>query len=193
MTIYDKYLIWGDNLPGLKNYLQNLASAKTLANDSVYKVSVKSGQPNANFYLYAKVPKVFSLKDVLLKPELSVRVSASEDVFRKFSTFRWQFTISDQMVKNQITLRYDPNLKEEPQAIWQLKLDAPLVGRPRLVLNHKDLANREIIVSDKENNVYLISKEGVILWKMNLPGELMSEIHQIDLYPQQPVPVHVQH
>ncbi len=182
LTIYDKYLIWGDNLPGLKNYLQNLASAKTLANDSVYKVSVKSGQPNANFYLYAKVPKVFSLKDVLLKPELSVRVSASEDVFRKFSTFRWQFTISDQMVKNQITLKYDPNLKEEPQAIWQLKLDAPLVGRPRLVLNHKDLANREIIVSDKQNNVYLISKEGVILWKMNLPGELMSEIHQIDLY-----------
>jgi hypothetical protein len=182
LTIYDKYLIWGDNLPGLKNYLQSLASAKTLANDSVYKVSVKSGQPNANFYLYAKVPKVFSLKDVLLRPELSTSISANEEVFRKFSTLRWQFTISDQMVKNQVSLKYEPNLKEEPQAIWQLKLDAPLVDKPRMVLNHKDPANRELILCDKQNNIYLINKEGTILWKLNLPEELMSEIYQIDLY-----------
>jgi hypothetical protein len=181
-VLYRKYLIWGDNLPGLKGYLQSLVSEKTLANDSVYKEYTKNGQLKANFYLYAKVPKVFRLKDVLLKPELSANLSSSEEVIRKFSTFSWQLSVSGSMIKNRVNLKYDPNIKEEPQAIWQLKLDAPLAQKPKLVLNHKDLANREMIVCDKLNNVYLINKEGSILWKMNMPDQIISEIYQIDLF-----------
>jgi hypothetical protein len=182
IVLYRKYLVWGDNLPGLKGFLQSLTSEKTLANDSIYKDYVKKGQAKANFYLYAKVPKVFRLKDVLLKSELSTQLSASEESIRKFSTFSWQFSVSGNMIKNRINLKYDPNIKEEPQALWQIKLDSPLAQKPKLVLNHKDLANREMIVCDKQNNVYLISKEGTILWKMNIPGEIISEIHQIDLF-----------
>ena len=184
-VLYRKYLIWGDNLPGLKSYLQSLVSEKTLANDSIYKEYTKNGQSKANFYLYAKVPKVFRLKEVLLKPELSANLSANEEVIHKFSTFSWQLSVSGNMIKNSINLKYDPNLKEEPQAIWQVKLDAPLAQMPKFVLNHKDLANREMIVCDKENNVYLINKEGSILWKMNLPEAIVSEIHQIDIYQNQ--------
>lgn len=182
LTIYRKYLIWGDNLPGLKNYLQNLVAEKTLANDSVYKVFSKNNQTNANFYVYGKIPKIFRLKDALLKREISSSLSASEEVIRKFSTFSWQYSASGKMVEHRINLKYDPNYKEEPEAIWQLKLDAPLAQKPKIVLNHKDPANREVIVTDKENNVYLVDKEGVVLWKVKLPEPIISEIHQIDLY-----------
>lgn len=182
LAIYEKYLVWGDNLGGLKNYLQNLAAAKTLATDSVYKAYTTGRQANPNFYMYAKVPKFFRLKDYLLKPEISANLSGSEEVIRKYSTFSWQYSVSGNMIKNLVNLKYDPAYKEEPQAVWQVKLDAPLVGTPKLVLNHKDMANREVIVRDKASNVYLISKDGIILWKINIPGEIVSEIHQIDLY-----------
>ncbi|MDP3434541.1 MAG: hypothetical protein Q8T04_16495 [Bacteroidota bacterium] len=181
-TLYRKYLIWGDNLPGMKAYLQSLASEKTLANDSIYKVYSKNNQPKTNFYVYAKIPKVFRLKDGLLKKDLSAKLTTNEEVFRKFSTFSWQFSVSGNMVENKINLKYDPNVKEEPEAIWQLKLDAPLAHKPTLVLNHRDLANREMIVSDKQNNIYLINKDGVILWKLNLPEPVISDIHLIDIY-----------
>ena len=39
-----------------------------------------------------------------------------------------------------------------------------------------------MIVCDKQNNVSLINKEGLVLWTINIPGEIVSEIHQIDLY-----------
>jgi hypothetical protein len=181
-VIYKKYLIWGDNLPGLKNYLQSLASEKTMANDSIYLAYSKNGQPTSNLSIYAKIPKVFKLKDAMLKPEISTTLSENEDVIRKFSTFSWQFSVSDNMIKNQIRLKYDPNVKEEPQAIWQLKLEAPLAQIPKMVLNHKDLQNREIIACDKQNNIYLINKDGLILWSMNIPGEIVSDILQVDLY-----------
>jgi outer membrane protein assembly factor BamB len=181
-VIYKKFLIWGDNLPGLKNYLQSLASEKTMANDSIYQAYAATGQANPNLSIYAKVPKVFRLKDAMLKPETSAMLSDNEDIIRKFSTFSWQFSISDNMIKNKVRLKYDPNVKEEPQAIWQLKLEAPLARKPKLVLNHKDLPNREVIVCDKQNNIYLINKDGVVLWNMNIPGEIVSDILQVDLY-----------
>ena len=181
-VLFERYLICGDNLPGLKSYLQSLVSEKTLANDSTYKSYTKSGQIKPNFYMYGKIPKVFRLKDALLKPEISAQLSADENIIRKFSTFSWQFSVSDNMIQNMISLKYEPKLKEEPEAIWQLKLDGQLAQKPKLGYNHKDLLNREVIVCDKQNNIYLINKEGNILWTMNLPGEIVSEIHQIDIY-----------
>ena len=181
-AFYQKYLIWGDNLPGMKSYLESLASGKTLANDSIYKDYIKSGQAKANFYLFARIPKVYRLKDVLLKPQLSANLSASEEAIRKFSTLSWQFSVSGHIIKNRIHLKYDPNIKEEPQAIWQLKLDAPLIKKPKLMVNHKDTDNREVIVCDRLQNVYLINKEGNILWKMTTPDPIISDIHQIDIY-----------
>ena len=181
-ALYEKYLICGDNLPGMKNYLQSLASGKTLANDSIYQANNNGSQPKPNFYLYSRIPKVFRLKEVLFKPEVSTMLSSNEDVIRKFSTFSWQFSVSDRMIKNRLSLKYDPNFKEEPQAIWQLKLEGKLVRKPVLVLNHKDLPNREVIVCDNQNNVSLINKEGLVLWTINIPGEIMSDIHQTDLY-----------
>jgi len=181
-ALYEKYLICGDNLPGMKSYLQSLASGKTLANDSIYQANNKESQPKPNFYLYSRIPKVFRLKDVLFKPEVSTTLSSNEDVIRKFSTFSWQFSVSDKMIKNRIALKYDPNFKEEPQAIWQLKLEGKLAKKPLLVLNHKDLPNREVIVCDNQNNLSLINKEGLVLWTINIPGEIISEIHQIDIY-----------
>jgi hypothetical protein len=181
-TLYEKYLICGDNLQGLKNYLQSVASEKTMAKDSVYQAYIRNTQPNPNFYLYSRIPKIFRLKDVLLKPAASLMLSENEDVIRKYSTFSWQFSVSDKMIKNRIRIKYDPLAKEEPQAVWQLKLDGQLAQTPKFVLNHKDLPNREIIVTDKNNNVSLINKEGLVLWTLNIPGEIISDIHQIDIY-----------
>jgi hypothetical protein len=181
-TIYRKYLICGDNLQGMKNYLQSLASGQILSKDSVYQKNKKEMQPNPNFYLYTRIPKIFRLKDALLRAEISEIIGKNEDVVGKFSIFSWQISASGDMVKNQLLLRYDPDIKEEPQSVWQLRLNGPLAQKPALVLNHKDMANREVIVCDKQNNLSLVNKEGQALWSINIPGEIISDIHQIDLY-----------
>jgi hypothetical protein len=181
-ALYEKYLIWGDNLQGMKNYLQSLSAEKTMANDSIYNEYTQNGQAKPNFYLYAKVPKIVRLKDQLLKPEMSKLIAGNEDIIRKFSTFSWQFSVADNMIKNRIHLRYDPYAREEPQAVWQLNLEASLAQKPKFGYNHKDLLNREVVVCDQQNNLYLINKEGLILWTIHIPGEIVSDIHQIDIY-----------
>lgn len=177
-----KYLICGNNSSGMKNYLQNLAAGKTLATDSTYQATIKNAQPNPNFFVYARIPKVFRLRNLLLKPETSADLANNEEIIRKYTVFSWQFSVSDDKIKNRINIHYDPNAKEEPQSVWQLKLDAPLAGTPELTLNHKDPANREIVVHDKQNHLSLIDRDGTVLWTIQLPDPIVSDIHQIDIY-----------
>lgn len=47
---------------------------------------------------------------------------------------------------------------------FQVKLDNDIATHPQFVLNHRT-KSKEIVVQDTENNLYLISSEGKILWK----------------------------
>ena len=86
-ALYEKYLICGDNLPGMKSYLQSLASGKTLDKDSTYQANNKESQAKPNFYLYSKIPKVFRLKDVLFRPEVSTMLSSKRRHHSKIQYF----------------------------------------------------------------------------------------------------------
>jgi hypothetical protein len=49
------------------------------------------------------------------------------------------------------------------------------------VTNHRT-GKKEIVVQDQENNLYLISTEGKVLWKKALQGRVQGDIQQVDIY-----------
>ncbi len=65
--------------------------------------------------------------------------------------------------------------------LFTVQLDAPLATVPQFVTDHRN-DKKEIVVQDNENNLYLISAEGKILWKKALEGRVQGRIEQIDLY-----------
>ena len=64
---------------------------------------------------------------------------------------------------------------------FQVKLDNDIATHPQFVLNHRT-KSKEIVVQDTENNLYLISSEGKILWKKALDSKIQGKITQVDLY-----------
>ena len=52
---------------------------------------------------------------------------------------------------------------------------------PQFVTNHIT-KQKEIVVQDVKNNLYLISNKGKILWKKQLQGAVLGKIEQIDIY-----------
>jgi hypothetical protein len=134
------------------------------------------------FYYFLNFSRAFYLKNYYLNEVVSNAVQNNEEALRKLYGLGWQFSVSSDEFLNNLYLKYDPVLKEEPQAIWQAKLDSTTSVKPQIVVNHRDKQNMEVIVQDNKNNLYLINKEGVILWKVNLPGKIMSSIYQIDYY-----------
>lgn len=62
-----------------------------------------------------------------------------------------------------------------------ITLDADLLTNPQFVNNHTN-SEKEVVVQDVNNNLYLISKDGKILWKKKLDGKILGRIEQIDTY-----------
>ena len=65
--------------------------------------------------------------------------------------------------------------------IYNLELDSDLTMNPQFVKNHRN-NKYEIVVQDQDNQLYLISTEGKVLWKKQLDGRIQGEIEQVDLY-----------
>lgn len=60
-------------------------------------------------------------------------------------------------------------------------LDAQLLSTPQTVKNHITKAY-DIAAQDVDNNLYLISSSGSVLWKKQLKGKILGKIEQIDMY-----------
>ena len=66
-------------------------------------------------------------------------------------------------------------------ALFSLQLDAEIHTDPQFVTNHRT-GKKEIVVQDVDNNLYLISTAGKVLWKKQLDGEIQGKISQVDIY-----------
>lgn len=62
-----------------------------------------------------------------------------------------------------------------------LSLDADLLTDPQFVNNHTN-NEKEVVVQDINHNLYLISKDGKVLWKKKLDSKILGRIEQIDTY-----------
>ncbi len=64
---------------------------------------------------------------------------------------------------------------------FNVQFNTDLATLPQFVINHNN-RKKEIIVQDQENNLYLISNSGKILWKKQLSGTIQGKVQQVDLY-----------
>ncbi|AUP78621.1 ribonuclease HII [Flavivirga eckloniae] len=62
-----------------------------------------------------------------------------------------------------------------------IKLDTDILTNPQFVKNHIT-KQKEIVVQDINNNLYLISNKGKILWKKQIQGAILGSVKQIDIY-----------
>ena len=63
---------------------------------------------------------------------------------------------------------------------WSTNLDAPAIINPQIVKNHYN-GEDEIFIQDENNQIYLISNSGKILWKKSIDGSIIGDVHQVDM------------
>jgi len=63
---------------------------------------------------------------------------------------------------------------------FNITLDNEVLGSPQFFSNHKN-NEKDIVVQDITNKLYLISSGGKVLWTKKLEGPLLGKIHEVDL------------
>lgn len=179
-TIIDSYIVFGASVEALSRFILANVHNKQLAREPYYQQFSDNLAPESNFTAYISPAKAEMLYGKFLSPLVAPAILRSMETTRKIQGIAIQLSSGRSRVFNNIYVRYSPVVADDPQTVWETRLDTTFSMKPQLVVNH-NTQNREIFVQDNKNNIYLINDIGRVLWKRPLPEAIMGEVHQVDL------------
>ncbi|QLG45941.1 ribonuclease HII [Costertonia aggregata] len=110
-------------------------------------------------------------------------LSEIEDEQIKKYSFSAQATSDNGFYHTNIIIKKTEN-NQKPNItapLFTVLLDNDIATPPQFIINHRT-NKKEVVVQDQENNLYLISTKGKVLWKKQLKGRIQGKVHQVDIY-----------
>ncbi len=178
-TIIGNAFIFSEDIETLQNIIDNFKNGTTFNKSSIYS-SAKETIANESSILYI-------CKNKKLKQNISNLSKTSLNDFDKIKLSDYFFAKQIVADKNfyHINLTIQKIKKENKSntisPIFNIQLDNDLATDPQFVVNHRT-NKKEIVVQDTENQLYLISTEGKVIWKKKLNGQVQGKIEQVDIY-----------
>jgi len=173
--VLDNFFVFAENIDMLQNIIANYQNKTTLSERSYFK-DIKEQLTDASSLILVVNPS--NLKSILKKNGLNANSKLD-----KYNTSALQFIYDTNfahvngIVKKSKTKAKLNSISEQ----LNIKLENEILNAPQFVTNHIT-RQKEIVVQDITNNLYLISNTGKILWKKQLQGPVLGTINQIDIY-----------
>ncbi len=180
-TFYRNFIIFANSTEELRFFMYSTVLNKSLSNHPYYSSFIENFSFQENFFLFAEIPHIFSFAQKSLNPSVFHPTNNQYKALNQFYGIGLQFSSAGNLTYTSVFTNYTPQRDKEPRTIWQSRLDSTIIGKPVLVDNHIT-GEKEILVQDKLNNLYLINNMGRVLWKRPIEGPILSEIYQIDFY-----------
>jgi len=176
-------------------------SDNTLINDLEFREMEKTLPTKSSYLLYISGG---AIKDALSRFLMPAAASAfPESTFSGIQALGLSLSPSNNMIYTSLSCRYrDPSLSQPERTVsstapegqeatsspdmsqgmkWKVKLQANLGAKPFFFTNHNTGAT-EIFVQDLQNNIYLVSSGGKILWKAMIREKIRGDVFMIDYY-----------
>ncbi|WP_412986392.1 ribonuclease HII [Pontimicrobium sp. IMCC45349] len=175
--IIDDYFVFSASETLLQEVIANYQNATTLKNNAAYKDCTLSLSDESSLQVIANPSELKRILSSTFNEDLSnlklnnYKISAIQFIQDD------NFTHVNGIIKKNKTKAIQNSVSEE----FNVTLDADLLTQPQFVINHRN-KQKEIVVQDVNNKLYLISNSGKILWKKQLNGNILGTIEQVDLY-----------
>ena len=177
-VIFKDFILLANDLEGIKDISENILQKNTLQKSDILQKTKKLLGRNYNIMVYLNhlyTPNFLSflLKETVLeKNQKIIRKMGNSLVHIRFDKTRSGYLNILQGKKEKLNL----NLRMQ----WKYELKNENILSPNIFTNHYT-KEKEIVVQDKKNTVYLMSSKGTTLWKRKIHGEIKSKIFQIDI------------
>lgn len=174
--VLDNFIVFSNTTETLQNIIANYQNKTTLAERDYYTSVEKSLSTDASLLLVKN--------NTALKKLVATNLNETIDNnFKNYNASALQFVYDtnfahvNAVIKQNKSSAYSTGVSE----VFNIKLDAPLLNTPQFVKNHRT-KQKDIVVQDVNNTLYLISNQGQIHWKKKLNGAVLGKIEQIDMY-----------
>ncbi|MDR2938220.1 MAG: hypothetical protein LBU92_04690, partial [Prevotellaceae bacterium] len=181
-TFIGEYIVFASSQVAMREFALAALLKKTLS-QSVDLSEYTTSESNAIIYVNPAKSDAFAQN--LLKPELQKLLKKSPLIAASHGVGLQLRAMGDKMYCNAF-FKVAPKIDEKKNSqglnlSFEVKLDAPISAAPFVVKNHKS-GQKEIFVQDKNNTLYLIDNQGVMLWKKQIDEPIMGRVQQVDFY-----------
>lgn len=180
-TFYDNYLVFGNSIPALAKFIHTNLLQNNLSSDLEFNKCSNFMSSQANIYFYMDISRSMELIQRYLNDKAAIKLDENKDHVMNFHALAVQITNEGDLFYNNIFLNYSSDGMNEPQTVWESRLDHFFDFKPKILINH-NTQEKEIFIQDNENFIYLINSSGRILWKIKMESQIKSDIYQIDYY-----------
>ena len=176
-SVINEFIIFAEKEIIIENIISEFINNNVLSNDQNYK-SIKNLLSDEVSYVESLDPETLAL---IINATL--KTSFSKEDLREYKNSSFQVIKDDNVVhlNGLIKKNTDSNTFKKVQEQFTFKLDAPIIGEIQFINNHRT-KQKDILVQDINNQLYLISNKGTLRWKKKLAGSILGEIKQIDLF-----------
>ncbi|MRX62536.1 ribonuclease HII [Maribacter luteus] len=179
-TIIENAFVFGENKAILQDIIQSYKTGSTFEKTDVY-ASAKDALANESSILFISNSK--GIQDALKNDFTKDFVNDFKNAGFDKNTFAAQIVADKGFFHTNFTVQQTARKSKiaNVSPLFSFAFDTDLATNPQFVTNHRT-NKKEIVVQDQENNLYLISSSGKLLWKKQLDGQIQGKIHQVDIY-----------
>jgi outer membrane protein assembly factor BamB len=179
-TIIGNFVIFADREEDLKDIVDHFISGTTLAMQKSYIELSDDISEKANIYFYCRPGKALNQSPSLFSEPIHKSMQPWLDSLAKFETLTLQFSYNEGRYYTDLSLRFNPNPRDEGPLAWESTLDTLMAGSPQIIA--RDIKGTAgIIVTDTLNNIYLFDAAGNRLWKQKLYGRILGSVIPVEL------------
>lgn len=202
VTFARSYMIFSGSPEALASVRRESDNENTLINDPEFREMEKTLPTKSSYLFYSSGSALSSQLSSVLTPEAKAGLNAGS--FTGISGVGLSLTPSNGMIYTSLSVRYSDRERQPHRAgagditapgttaadtpassalklLWKVKLEADPSVKPFLFTNHNTGAT-EIFIQDQNNNIYLITASGKILWKAAIRERITGDIFMIDYY-----------
>ncbi len=172
----DNFFVFGSSVDMLQNIIANYQNNTTLSQRSYFE-TIKENLSDEASLMYVVNPSTLNRKmEQFLNENLPLQLDHYKASAIQF-IYDTNFAHVNAIIKKSKTKAIENSVTEE----FNIKITEEILNTPQFVKNH-ETNQKEIILQDVKNNLYLISNTGKLLWKKQLDGAILGKIEQIDMY-----------
>ncbi|WP_104735876.1 ribonuclease HII [Hanstruepera ponticola] len=174
--IVDNFIVFSDNMDFLQSIIASYKNQTTYNSRNHYNLLQEKFSDEASILSVVNSNTLEALLNRNLKDSINYKLDNYQTSGIQF-IYDSNFAHVNAVIQKGKTRIYENSISESSV----IKLKADLLNKPQLVSNH--ITNeKDIVVQDINNNLYLISNSGKILWKKQLQGAVLGRIEQIDMF-----------
>ncbi len=179
-TILENAFVFTNDKDFLQSIISNYKNGTTFNNGPTYEIAGQTAVTSASILYMGNSAYMEQMVQQHLLPEIGQGLK--KNGFSGYNFTAQMVADGDLFLINASAQKIDKRGRiRVAKPMFTVQFDSDIITAPQFVLNHLN-KKKELVVQDIDNNLYLVSNTGKILWKKQLQGRIQGAIHQVDVF-----------